>query len=397
MAKLTKSSSQSVTYEATGNAEDFSDIITNIDPDLTYFLSNFGEADDATSLKFGWFTEGLNPPKQNAHVEMTDYVTVKVGSVEGRENTCQHFINTGKVSDAERKVKKLYKPEDEFSRQRTKAFTEHARDIEYALVNGDVSRLGTETVPALTGGIPYFMTTEKVNVTFAQATGIVTTVSAALHRLKTGDFIYLGTGSSGAALPTGLSAGVLYYIRQDATNPDTAFKLYDTMKAAVEDGTAVAFTTAGTGTLHIVKNNIVDVGGNDYTIDDINNVMQMCYNRGGNPTEAIMSGNKKKRFSSIAVANATTTRKQAEEKMKNVVSTMETDFGVINAKSHRMYPDNRIDLFDMDYWDLKWFDRTHEVSGLAKKGSYEEFVIEAWIGLQGTQPKASGSILSIKR
>lgn len=394
MAKLEKSPSQSVTYEATGNAEDFSKIITNIDPDLTYFLSNFSEAADAVSLKFGWFTEGLNPPKQNAHVEMTDYVTVKVGSVEGRENTCQHFINTGKVSDAERKVKKLYKPEDEFVRQRTKAFTEHARDIEYAIVNGDVSRLGTETVPPLTGGIPFFMTTEKVEITFDNTTG--TAKSSVKHGLKTGDFIYLGK-AAGATLPAGLNADILYYIREDAAMPEYAFKLYDTMKDAVEDGAYVAFTTDGSGTLYIVKNNIVDAEGGEYNLDHINNVMQMCYNRGGNPTEAVMSGNKKKRFSVIAAQTATTTRKQSEEKYKNVVSVMETDFGVINAKSHRMYPDNRIDLMDMDYWDLKWFDRTHEVKGLAKKGSYEEFVIESWIGLQGTQPKASGSILNIKR
>jgi hypothetical protein len=52
---------------------------------------------------------------------------------------------------------------------------------------------------------------------------------------------------------------------------------------------------------------------------------------------------------------------------------------------------------DMAYWDLKWFKRPHEVEGLAKKGSYSEFVLEGWFGLQGTQPKASGSITNIKR
>ena len=75
----------------------------------------------------------------------------------------------------------------------------------------------------------------------------------------------------------------------------------------------------------------------------------------------------------------------------------ESDFGVIHAEVHRMYSDTIVDFMDMNYWDMKWFDRTHEVQGLAKKGSYEEFVIESWLGLQGTQPKASGSIYNIKR
>ena len=52
MALVAKSVSQSVTYEAVGTKDDFSKIITNIDPDMTFFLSNFGTAPEAKSLKF---------------------------------------------------------------------------------------------------------------------------------------------------------------------------------------------------------------------------------------------------------------------------------------------------------------------------------------------------------
>lgn len=390
---LGPSPSQSLTYEAVGIAEDYSSIITNISPEMTYFLSNFGEAPNATNLEFGWLTEGLKPPQQNAHLEKVDYESKKVGSIEGLRNYCQHFLNSGWVSDAQRKVKKLYTPEDEFERQRTKAFTEQAHDIEYALVNGDVSRSESGGNPAMSGGVPFFMQVQNLDATLDTTTGTLTTTVE--HGLITGDFVYFTAGT----MPTDLKANTIYYIRQDATDGAKKFTVFDTMKAAVENLTAqqVKPSTAGTG-LKIVKNNVVDLGGSaDYTVDDINNIMQMCYNRGGNPTEMVMSGTKKRRFSQIAAAVATTTRKSSEKKMELVVSSLETDFGLLNAKSHRMYPDNRIDFMDMNYWDLKWFDRTHEVTGLAKKGSYKEFVIEAWLGLQGTQPKASGSLLNVKR
>ena len=134
MALVAKSASQSVTYEAVGTKDDFSKIITNIDPDMTFFLSNFGTAPEAKSLKFNWTTEGLKPPQENAHPEMTDYATEKVGSLAQWDNRCQHFISSGRVTDAQRKHAKEYSPEDEFARQKVNAFKQHARDIEYALV-----------------------------------------------------------------------------------------------------------------------------------------------------------------------------------------------------------------------------------------------------------------------
>ena len=391
---LGPSASQSLTYEAFGNAEDFSKIITNIDPEQTTFLSGFDEADDATDLKFGWMTEGLRPPQVNAHLEKEDYTSGKVGSMEGLENNVQIFVNTGYVSDAQRKTKKIYNEQDELTRQRTKAFGDQARDMEYMLVNNDIRRMGTASVAALSGGIPFFMQVQNIGATLTVATGIIST-GATKHGLDTGDFVYF----TAATLPTGLSENTIYYVRKDDTNPENDFTIFNTMKDAVENIVAkqVKPTTAGTG-LAIVKNNIVDLASTaDFTVDDMNNVMQMCYNRGGNPSEAIMSGAKKRRFSQIVAAIGTTQRKSGDKKMDTVVDVFQSDFGTITAKAHRLYPDSRIDFIDKQYWELKWFDRTHEVKGLAKKGNYTEFVIQGALGLQGTQPKASGSLVNIKR
>jgi hypothetical protein len=391
MPLVAKSVSQSTTYEAVGTKDDFSHIVTNIDPDMTFFLSNFGTATDAKSLKFNWTTEGLKPPQENAHLEMTDYTTDKVGSLAQWDNRCQHFISTGRVTDAQKKHAKEYSPEDEFARQKANAFKQHARDIEYALVFNRAPRDESPGNPALTGGVRYFLEEETEDVTF---TGNVCACIAD-HKLDTGDSVYFkakpGTGNK---LPTEIVANLPYYIRKDAD--PKKFTLYNSMDDAIKNVNQVTLTTPGQG-VQVVKNNVFSAGDTLFTEDHINDCMEMCFKRGGNPTLAVMSGRLKRRFSAIVTGGATKQRGSKEKTATNITDVYESDFGVIRAEVHRMYPDTVVDVMDMNYWDMKWFDRTHEVQGLAKKGSYEEFVIESWLGLQGTQPKASGSIYNIKR
>jgi hypothetical protein len=391
MALVAKSASQSVVYEAVGTKDDFSKIITNIDPDMTFFLSNFGTAPEAKSLKFNWTTEGLKPPQENAHPEMTDYATEKVGSLAQWDNRCQHFISSGRVSDAQKQHAKEYTPEDEFARQKINAFKQHARDIEYALVFNDSPRDESPGNPALTGGVRYFLTEDAEDVTFTGNVG----ATAAAHRMNTGDFIYFkAKPGAGNKLPAELSANLPYYIRKDAD--PKKFTLYNSMDDAIKNKRQITLSTAGQG-VQMVKNNVFTAGDALFTEDHINDCMEMCSKRGGNPTLAVMSGRSKRRFSAIVTGGAAKQRNSKDKAAVNITDVYESDFGTIHAQVHPMYEDTVIDLLDMAYWDLKWFDRTHEVAGLAKKGSYEEFVIESWIGLQGTQPKASGSIYGIKR
>ena len=391
MALVAKSASQSVTYEAVGTKDDFSKIITNIDPDMTFFLSNFGTAPEAKSLKFNWMTEGLKPPQENAHPEMTNYETDKVGSLAQWDNRCQHFISSGRVSDAQKQHAKEYTPEDEFARQKINAFKQHARDIEYALVFNDSPRDESPGNPALTGGVRYFLTEDAEDVTFTGNVG----ATAAAHRMNTGDFIYFkAKPGAGNKLPAELSANLPYYIRKDAD--PKKFTLYNSMDDAIKNKRQITLSTAGQG-VQMVKNNVFTAGDALFTEDHINDCMEMCSKRGGNPTLAVMSGRSKRRFSAIVTGGAAKQRNSKDKAAVNITDVYESDFGTIHAQVHPMYEDTVIDLLDMAYWDLKWFDRTHEVAGLAKKGSYEEFVIESWLGLQGTQPKASGSIYGIKR
>ena len=386
------SANQSFTFDAWGNAEDISPIITSISPDKTPFLSSIPDGPNAVEPAFSWPTEELHPPMVNKHLEKEDYTSHPVGSMESLDNVVQIFMTSGFVTDMQRKARKVYRGGDEFNRQLTKAFTEHARDIEYAFVNNASKVAGTAAVEAMTGGLPYFMQKKTLGATVNTSTGKITTASA--HNLRTGDFVYFDA----ATMPTGLKKNTLYYVRLDSTTPATIFNIYTNMKDAVEGTTnaEVIPTTAGS-TVVCVMNNVVDLGSNsDFTVADINSAMEMAYRRGGNPDTLWASPHNKARFSEIVNAMSYTTRKSGDKKTNLIATTLETDFGEVQCKPHLWFPDNLILALDSQYLEKKWFEKTRKVQGLAKKGNYSEFVIESSIGLKFDQPLSSAAIINIK-
>lgn len=393
---LGPSSSQSVTYESVGQAEDYSPILYNIDPTSTQILSRLPEGKQVTATDTMWMTKRLEPPSENAHLEFEEYKYQKVGSIEGLKNYVQFFQNTGLISDVQRKVKKIYNvPQgDALSEAKTDAFTKQAFDIEYALITNDKARMGGENVAPLMGGVPYFMDLDTLDVT-ADTSGVFTTTEE--HNLKTGDFVYFIAQKT----PAGMKSGAVYYVRVDDTSPKTKFTIYDKIQDAVRGDdtvtTQVKPTDAGTK-VQIVKSNVKSLGGTaQYTLDDIDDVMAMAANRGGKPTDAYMSMENKRRFSKLVSAMATTQRQPKTRYGSEVADTYETDGGVITAHSHRMYNSDRIDIYDFDYWELRYFEKPHEVTGLDKTGTYDKFVLETKLTLQASQPKASASIIGIKR
>lgn len=395
--------SGSYSYESVGNAEDLSDILVNIDPDRTKFLSAFGTADDAISTDFSWFTERMRPPQDNAHLEKEEYAFAEIDSQEGLRNFIQHFQNTGFVTDTQKRIKKVFRRgTNEFDAAVDRAIRSQGDDIEFMLVNSMESCFETPgTKPARSGGVPYFLQTYAEPATVEITGGVVTltNVTKDTHPidLKTGDFVYF----TATTMPTGLEANRCYYIRieTDAAEAKNKFKLYRDMNDAVK-GTASAEikpTTTGTG-LTMIRRNVVSLGGSkDFSLDDINTVMEMIYRRGGHGNQAYMSLRNKRNFSNLVNANVQANRKATDKANYNDAATVyESDFGVVNAHAHMMYPDTRMDILDLQYWDMKWLSRTHEVPNLAKTGTYDKFVIEADCGLQATAPQSSGAIIDIK-
>ena len=386
------SANQSFTFDAWGNAEDISPIITSITPDKTPFLSSIPDGPNAVEPSFSWPTEELHPPMVNKHLEKEDYQSHAVGSMESLDNVVQIFMTSGFVTDMQRKARKVYRGGDEFNRQLTKAFTEHARDIEYAFVNNASKVAGTAAQEAMTGGLPYFMQKKTLSATVNTSTGKITTSAA--HNLRTGDFVYFDA----ATMPTGLKKNTLYYVRLDSTTPATIFNIYTNMKDAVEGTVSAEIipTTAGSSVV-CVMNNVVDLNSAaDFTVADINSAMEMAYRRGGSPDTLWASPHNKARFSEIVNAMSYTTRKSGEKKTNLIATTLETDFGEVQCKPHLWFPDSMILALDSQYLEKKWFEKTRKVQGLAKKGNYSEFVIESSIGLKFDQPLSSAAIINIK-
>lgn len=388
---LGPSKSQSHTSDAIGHAEDLSPIITNIDPDQSFFLTEFSTGDAAETLKFSWPLDRLEPPGVNAHLEKEDYTSAPAGHLEYMENTQQFFMTNAEVTEAQRKVKKAYTPADEFQRIFEQKMIKHARDIEYAIVHNNISRQEAGENPAMTGGIPFFMQVDNQAATIATATGLVTTTAD--HNLMTGDFVYF----TAKTMPEGIVDGGLYYVEVAS---DKTFYVYNNIKDAVEkvEANRVKPTTAGTD-LAIVKNNVIDLNGAaDFTLEDIDTVMAMVDRRGGSPSLLVMSPEKKKRFSSLITNMTQINRNMSKSrKIDLVADVVETDFGTLTAKTHHYLGYDTLLMLDTQYWKHRWFEPTHRVTDVPKMGTYDRFVIQSWYGLQGTCPKANAAIVGIKR
>jgi hypothetical protein len=133
------------------------DIITNISPTETPFLTRFGKS-SAKSTYHEWLTDSLATATGNAAIEGGDYSFSKPDSRTRLGNYTQIFVTPVEVSDTQRSVDSAGL-EDEFVYQMAKKMKEHARDIEYALVNGTGNSGASGTARSLKGVLAWVTTT----------------------------------------------------------------------------------------------------------------------------------------------------------------------------------------------------------------------------------------------
>ncbi len=154
-----------LTYDAIGNKEDLGDIIFNITPSETPMLSRFGKT-KATATTHEWIQDSLATSADNAIIEGADYTYAKPTARTRISNWTQIFATSVEVSDTQRAVMKAG-IEDEFAYQMAKKMKEHARDIEYALVNGTGNSGASGTARRLKG----LLTLISTNNTTGTGTG----------------------------------------------------------------------------------------------------------------------------------------------------------------------------------------------------------------------------------
>jgi len=150
-------STAKTTFQAIGNREDLTDVISNISPMDTLFLSHFGKAAKVQGVYHEWQTDSLASAADNATIEGNDWTFSRVASRSRTGNYVQTAETLVEVSDIQRAVDTAGL-EDEFTYQMTKKMKEHARDIEQALVTGTGNSGASGTARRVKGVLAWLTT-----------------------------------------------------------------------------------------------------------------------------------------------------------------------------------------------------------------------------------------------
>lgn len=130
-----------------GNREDLSDILYDVSPTDTPFLT-LAKKGSATGTHHEWLTDALESPKKNAVVEGNEATVAKAGSRVRLGNYTQIFEKTAGVAGTQEKVLKGGGIKSEMAYQVARRMKEIKRDLEYACVgpNPQIAKAGSDTV-----------------------------------------------------------------------------------------------------------------------------------------------------------------------------------------------------------------------------------------------------------
>lgn len=234
------------TYQAVGNKEDVSDIITNIAPYDTPLYSRIGKT-KATSTTHEWIEDELGQPMVNMYEEGYTYFTTNVNP-RIRQNNYTQIMHRGiQVTDTQEVVLK-YGIRSEMAYQMQKALKELAFDCEQAIITQNTKTIGNATTPRQFGGLPFWIVTNVI--------------------------------------------------------------------------TAPASATA------------------NFTFDLVNNALEQTWNEGGKPTMLLMSPRNKRIVSTFTAGHTKFMDGNKTKKLTQVISVLETDFGVLQCITDRFMPND---------------------------------------------------------
>lgn len=153
---MTAVSGSTLSYSAKGNREDLSDIIYNISPEDTPFMSNAGKG-KASAVLHEWQTDALAAAAANAQLEgdaITAFdaftATVRIG------NYAQISRKLVSVSETQEVVSKAGR-KSELAYQRAKVSAELKRDLEFNCLQNTSTNAGSSTVARVTGSFLVFL------------------------------------------------------------------------------------------------------------------------------------------------------------------------------------------------------------------------------------------------
>lgn len=146
------------TFDAKGIREDLSNIITNIAPEETPYMSNIGRESISNSL-FEWQTDTLASAAANKQLEGDDVTSFdSVTATVRLQNYAQISRKTIVLSATEETVNKAGR-RSELAYQIAKRSAELKRDQEFTMLNGAVAAAGNTTTARGTASLQAFLKT----------------------------------------------------------------------------------------------------------------------------------------------------------------------------------------------------------------------------------------------
>ena len=146
------------TYSAKGIREDLSNVITNISPEETPYMSNIGRENVSNSL-YEWQTDVLAAAAANAQLEGDDVTSFdSVTATVRLQNYAQISRKTIVLSATEETVNKAGR-RSELAYQIAKRGSELKRDQEFSMLNSAVAAAGSTTVARATAALQSFIKT----------------------------------------------------------------------------------------------------------------------------------------------------------------------------------------------------------------------------------------------
>ena len=335
MAILTNSRS---TFDAVGIREDLSNIIYNISPMDTPFLSSSGRGTCDNTL-FEWQTDELATQAANQQLQGDVPDALAVSETVMAQNQTQISFKTvattgtaEAVDFAGRRSSQAY--------QMAKRAKEIKRDMEFMLTGNSLRVVGDTTTVPKTACLQSWL-------------GAKTTA--------TSNLIDAGNG--------------------------TGVGLVNVSASVYANGTAVKTGTTPTKQL---------------TQAHIDLVVERCYTAGGSPDTMFCKPDLKVRLSAIAGASVAELRTVTKgDKMAhaiNAVDVVVTDFGTFKFVPNRFCDQGAIGIvyvIDWDYWSINYL-RPFQTLNLAKTGDNVKQKMLAEYGLEAKNGRSSGAIVSCK-
>ena len=326
------------TYGAIGIREDLSNIIYNISPMDTPFISNVGKG-AADNTLFEWQTDELTAAAANQQLEGDDSMNALAVSEPVRlTNYCQISYKAVQTSGTAEAVDFAGRRSSQ-AYQLAKRAKEIKRDMEKMLLSNDVKVAGAAGTARKTAGV----------------------------------MSWLGTTSAGTSnIILGSASPVVGVVNNGSSSP-----------AVGPDGT----TVASFGTSAVL------------TMAMINLAMERCFTLGGEPSTILAPADLKQKISALGgsvIADLVTNHDKATQGTAvNAVDVLVTDFGTLKIVPSRLMLADMLFFVDYDFWSVDYL-RPFQTETLAKTGDSIKQLMIAEYGLRAKNGLANAAVVGVK-